>query len=40
MYSLLVRYQNQHFTKIGGPGIRIQIDETVIVRGRIITNPS
>ncbi|KAG0425998.1 hypothetical protein DMUE_6001 [Dictyocoela muelleri] len=28
------------FSKIGGPGIRVQIDETAICRGKIITNPS
>ncbi|KAG0421375.1 hypothetical protein DMUE_6296, partial [Dictyocoela muelleri] len=28
------------FQKIGGPGIRVQIDETAICRGKIILNPS
>ena len=37
---MIQEFQRRHFTKIGGPGIRIQVDDTVIVRGRLITNPS
>ncbi|KAG0435390.1 hypothetical protein DMUE_4750, partial [Dictyocoela muelleri] len=32
--------KDQLFGKIGGPGIKVQIDETAICRGKIIINPS
>lgn len=33
-------YSNTSYRKIGGQGIRVQVDETVLVRGRLIRNPS
>ena len=33
-------YMSANFRKIGRPGVRVQVDETVLVRGRLIRNPS
>lgn len=40
IHQIVKNYTLSQYSKIGGENIRVQIDETVIVRGRLIRNPS
>jgi hypothetical protein len=39
MNIIFINFQTNAYQKIGGLNIRVQVDETVLVRGRLITDP-